>query len=227
MERGDLLFKHPAVRLRYYWAGRDHRTMVPTQYLNREVWNVGATDKIDLYVAVTLWTLADDRSEFDRSSSMPLRGFLEEVLSGKLEWFTKEQLHGSSNDSRSKWAGWASPEDVKQAVALRQMKRLEDRRVFDAARRRALEVKKSREDENETRTRSVEMASSPVDSDASVDSSQPSETPANPGDKRVGECLGPSDSDDRQDSSADKPAKLDPQHSRQAWWRRILNFLRL
>ncbi|TNM52884.1 hypothetical protein [Brevibacterium sediminis] len=136
-DNDDPLFYHPAVRLCYYWAGRDHRTMVPTQYLNREVWNAGATHKIDLSVAVTLWTLADDRSGFERSSSMPLRGFLNEVLSGKLEWFTKEQLHGTSNDKRSKWAGWANPEDVQQVIALRQLKRLEGRRAANAARRRS------------------------------------------------------------------------------------------
>lgn len=225
MRHDDPLFKHPAVRLRYYWSGRNHKTMVPTQYLNREVWNAGATDKVDLYVAVTLWTLADDRSRFDRSSSMPLRGFLNEVLSGRLEWFTKEQLHGTSNDKRSKWAGWANPEDVQQVVGLRQLKRLEDRRTADAVRRRTFEAKKRREDESESRSPFVEMAPSPVESDASVGSTQRSETPVQPFEKRPGECLGSSDSDYRQGPSAGKQAKLDSRCSRQASWRRFLSFL--
>lgn len=226
-DNDDPLFYHPAVRLRYYWAGRDHRTMVPTQYLNREVWNAGATHKIDLSVAVTLWTLADDRSGFERSSSMPLRGFLNEVLSGKLEWFTKEQLHGTSNDKRSKWAGWANPEDVQQVIALRQLKRLEGRRAANAARRRAIEAKKRRESEDESQAPFVEMAPPPVECDVSVGSSQHSEFSAQPVEVHLGGCLGASDSDDRQGPLTEKLAKPGPRYLQKAWWRRILNFLRI
>lgn len=79
--------------------------MVPQEYLIKRVWNSGATDEIELSVAVTRWIMAEDRLGFERSRSMPLRSFLDEVLSGEREWFRKEQLHDQYRSPGKRWAG--------------------------------------------------------------------------------------------------------------------------
>lgn len=76
----------------------------------------------------------------------------------------------------------------------------------------AIEAKKRRESEDESQAPFVEMAPPPVECDVSVGSSQHSEFSAQPVEEHLGECLGASDSDDRQGPLTEKLAKPGPRY---------------
>lgn len=129
--RKDPLFTQPCVRLVYFDRPGPGAKKLTAADLLGAVWTGGGADRVDLRVAVTLWTPSQDHLEFVKARTLPIKEFLEQVLEGERRWHPARALHGKSAP-RGTWAGWVLEDDL----AAVQDARKEHRRQV-AARRRA------------------------------------------------------------------------------------------
>lgn len=150
---GDPLFSTPAVRLLYRFAGQ--RGHEPNEkYLREHVWANKKSAKVELRVAATLWTVAPQGQHVERvETSMPLRDFLREVLSGGRRWHPRSQLVPYTSE-QSGWAGWIRDDEFEIAKAAR--KEREARRAEEELRWHEEQDRREREEEERIRSEEVE-----------------------------------------------------------------------
>lgn len=125
--RHDPLFSEPCVRLGYRdGTGPDARVMTVDQ-LRSAIWQGDGNGEVYLSVGVTVGKLSTDKLAF-RSSGLPLKTFLQQVLDGSRQWFSGPVIQGKNGGN---WAGWLLTDDItkyKAAVAAvkEEQKRLEE-----------------------------------------------------------------------------------------------------
>lgn len=121
----NLLFNHPAVRVKYV---REGDPILPP-------WDPRVAGRTRLLFGATNWKRGDDPTTFIPAGNLRPEHFLREVFEGDRSWYRRSTLHEPS-DTRRLWSGWALEDDLKKV--------LEDRANRDrtAAEARAAEAQR-------------------------------------------------------------------------------------